>query len=146
MNEQDIDSMEAGPELDKLVALRVMGFKQNDDDECPDCRGNWYDPEGREQFLMIEDGPPEFSSNISDAWEVVEKLRRMGFDVNIECDGINSKDDSPSGDYVCKIIDNRFVLEGHPEDFDPNEEVFIRDETPELCICKAALKALKAVL
>lgn len=63
--------MEAGAELDKLIATRVMGWK---------ILSHW-DADGTVKHLIDENQcevrPPEFkpySTRIEDAWEVIEKF------------------------------------------------------------------------
>ncbi|WP_245856106.1 BC1872 family protein [Paenibacillus rigui] len=55
--------MDSGPELDKLVAEKVMGWTSI-------AKLRWKDPKGVTNFV------PDYSTDISAAWEVVEKMSR----------------------------------------------------------------------
>lgn len=59
----DIDNMPAGCTLDKLVAEKVMGWREED--------GYYYDVKGGIRSLLYDFNP---SVDIASAWEVVEKL------------------------------------------------------------------------
>ena len=77
MNENEIRNMEAGRDMDALVARRV--FKA--DSWCPDCEDEF------DMICTCERGPsgtwhqkdplPDFSTNIAAAWEVVEKMAEL---------------------------------------------------------------------
>lgn len=83
MTRDEILNMLAGRELDALVAEKVMGEAQpiyvhpNLHLEYPEksTAGNWYCYNIFEHGDICEWHPKPFSTNISDAWEVVEKLR-----------------------------------------------------------------------
>jgi hypothetical protein len=57
--------MKAGRELDRLVAEKVMGWKV----EYGELGHEHFTENGEIKFL------PFYSTNISDAWQVVEKLK-----------------------------------------------------------------------
>lgn len=61
--------MKAGRELDVLVAEKVMGwtYKTFPEGACPHIK-HWY---SGEQYMLMK----PFSSDISAAWQVVEKLK-----------------------------------------------------------------------
>lgn len=63
----NIDKMEAGRELDALIAEKVMGLER-----CG-CKCGLFLNEYHEPFLE-----PHYSTDIAAAWEVVEKLNSMG--------------------------------------------------------------------
>jgi hypothetical protein len=64
--------MQAGRELDALVAEKVMGWKV----KHMDVYGWMYSLPDRNRWTNV----PHFSSNIADAWQVVEKARKdFGF-------------------------------------------------------------------
>lgn len=68
--------MNAGVELDKLVAEKVMGLKVVEDNEYP----------GEYLYLNEERDPrwiPEYSIDIADTWRVIEKLDRAGWHVTL---------------------------------------------------------------
>ena len=66
--------MKLGPELDRLIAEKVMGWRAsssglNERGSPPDC---WWD--GERNRLQAKWSP---STNIAHAWEVVKKLRNI---------------------------------------------------------------------
>jgi len=97
----DVDSMEAGPELDALIAERVMGKQW-----YVNQRGRYFliDPDSAlldvvqpcprpppakfSEAARMNDGHP-YSSDIAEAWRVVERLRMTGGLFNIHI-GTNS--------------------------------------------------------
>lgn len=127
MNEQEIDSMPAGPEMDALVAEKVIGFTLG---SVTDFRGA--------RFIASEnpyDGfLPRYSMSIWDAWNVVE-LFRDGFADN----------------QVAAVIEMRVLDTVEPDDcecriYSPTlSPVYAKAREMPLAICRAALKAaLKA--
>ena len=79
MTPQEIDEMEAGPELDALVAEKVMGwYSRQETFEGTSFFGNprsitlafWYTKNGE----LLPLGATDFSTDIAAAWQVVEKL------------------------------------------------------------------------
>jgi len=73
MTLEEILRMEAGPELDRLVAKHIMGWK-----------------EGQEILeslsgigILGEKALPRYSTDITAAWSVVEKLVNLGWLVNL---------------------------------------------------------------
>lgn len=157
MNSSDIDKLEAGRELDALVA-EGMGLKVVAHDwPCgydPECgyygaamtneteglyleRGpvtprvddgwppkQWPDDLEPDKFFASVTPIPFYSTEISDAWQVVEKLDSEGWDWGIDADDVYfQKGDSDSPDFKCGTALS-FGLAGI-----------------ELAICRAALKA-----
>lgn len=76
MTREENVEMEAGRELDKAVAIHVMGCK------CyyPAVLGANTSLPGSTKLVSL----PEYSSDISAAWEVVEKLREKKLFVYVE--------------------------------------------------------------
>ena len=74
MTREEILKMEPGPELDRLVAEKVMGWEENREFEM--------DPHGVVKVGEIIDlwSP---SADIAAAWEVVEALKSRGFVVQV---------------------------------------------------------------
>lgn len=84
--------MSPGPELDLLIAEKVMGWTWvTEDAEEPQYlpwlispkvgtafRGVWYPKTG------VASGLPAYSTEISAAWQVVEKLDALGFYVTVD--------------------------------------------------------------
>lgn len=105
----------AGPEMDRLIAEKVMGWTLNED-------GNWIDGEGEYRYPSPESfaglsafGP---STNIAHAWQVVERMREII---------------RPSIEYVDGL--------GWRADF---ETSYGWGETAPLAICRAAIAAMGA--
>lgn len=71
MSTSDYDTIAAGRELDRLVGERVMGLVVSDGGAELNC---WI-PSGLKVFPKRIWQP---STNISDAWEVVERLSANG--------------------------------------------------------------------
>jgi hypothetical protein len=104
-------------EIDWFVAEKVM---------------NWHVWENEDGDLMVTKGYgcyshcPSFSTNIADAWQVVEKLKELGFHV-----GIKTPPKAKSTSYwVCV------------EDFYAEKTFTSYGLTAPLAICLAALKAV----
>lgn len=136
--------MNAGRELDALIAEKVMGW-------------NWVNVFSNALMIVppigdklrhahkyvdkgIPDNMPHYSTNIADAWLVVEKLKGMGFGVTINevCkrSGFYKYNDNVLGYWHCNFTvsdkdDNDKLLKTNPE----------IAETAPLAICLAALKA-----
>jgi hypothetical protein len=102
--------MKAGRELDALVAEKIMGWKV----EYGELGHEHFTENGEIKFL------PFYSTNISDAWEVVEKFD----DISV------SKDKK---EFLCEIV----VFNGN---IGRVYEAYA--ETAPLAICLAALKAV----
>lgn len=121
--------MKAGPELNALVAEKVMGWTVCRDKNCEGCEADIY---------LVEDGCWEskrddtnFSSDIAAAWQVVEKLvppTRKGPWLEITAtDGYASE-----GPYICEYA----WWADHKQ-----HRVRADADTAPLAICLAALKA-----
>ena len=80
MTREQILELEAGPELDWLMAGKVMGWKRTTDGAPPGC-AYWKDGDG---FICATEDPGgnlnwNPSRDIAAAWEVVEDRRRWGW-------------------------------------------------------------------
>lgn len=74
--------MKAGRELDALVAEHVMGwYWLAETPELPRALVSTDESETRAYYPHTGQGAPPYSTSISDAWMVVEKLRADGFSV-----------------------------------------------------------------
>ena len=138
----DIDELEAGRELDAIVALDVMGWKRHEWREhralqrmvfCPKC-GNTKAKVALSDFYEFCGTAllPRYSADIVAAWEVVEKLEynwSLGRDVG-QC----SNDYETSGDKLYRFV---YSAPGMPMQG-------ISANTAPLAICRAALKAVNA--
>jgi hypothetical protein len=134
-----IDAMEAGRELDVLVAEKVMGARWIDypwhngtikkyltDDGAAIPRG--YDFEHLDGTRIIDWNAWQFSTDISEAWELVEKLTPYGGKVRFM---IDRKTDSPNEDIQWRAMFSDGVYWIYGESHAP---------TAELAICRSALK------
>lgn len=112
------EAMKAGRELDALVAEKVMGwtYRTFPDGACPLVK-HWY---CGEQYMLMK----SFSTSITDAWQVVEKLNNLwqGHWSLVRVDG------------EWAIYENPYDIEGYP----PTAQAM----TAPLAICLAALKAV----
>ena len=111
MNEQDIQSMEPGRELDALVASEVLNITKDSVDQ--------------EMFNTLwSTGLFHYSSHISDAWKVVEKMKENNWFISLSDDVYRSKWSAMFYWDVNKIF-TEVISESAPE-----------------AICKAALIAV----
>lgn len=141
MNRQEILSMEAGRELDGLIAEHIFGYKWGKTPK--DCNGehggedilippgvdeNWeYPPMGRiSKYYHVAH---KYSTEIEDAWRVVRKLTIQGHFVNV-CQ-FPFKD---TGNTHIQRVKDTFTGE-------LDVPVQLQDKTVPLSICKAALLA-----
>ena len=69
-------TMKPGPELDALVAEKVMGWTAV---YLSDGVNTWLDDGVNTGRMISGDYPWSPSTSIADAWEVVEKLGKDGF-------------------------------------------------------------------
>ena len=110
-------AMEAGPELDALVAERVMGWTRND-------KGFWFKPGKRHNWNHDGLDPPPYSTDIAAAWEVVEKIKSLpaGIDILVRAN--------------CVAIDLHMfdMADGLVKDIEAGDAT-----TAPLAICRAAL-------
>ena len=140
----DIDKLEAGRELDALVAEKVMGWKPWPIQIGTREHTYYFNADGFVDGAMIHlfddeylwDGP-DFSKDIAAAWQVVERLVNEGF-----CTGLLFDDNGhwalvndgmqnvPIGDEPEYIATTFFV----------EKELWC--DTAPLAICRAALKAV----
>lgn len=133
MKAEDVDKMEAGHELDKLVAELVMGCTVRVGDggwyycSCPEIKHK--PPHGdRKARRPIVGAIKEYSENIKAAWQVVETMSAIGFDMTIST--CNDGDG-----YHCRIATDAGTPSFWREIADEVED------TVPLAICRAALKA-----
>lgn len=135
-----IDTTEAGFNLDKRIALEVMGWRELTEEEwlivvkTRQADGLLY--EFQEQChiprqLMNYVGDikyiPAYSRNLVDAWLVIDRLKLKGFGFAVISDFVRFPADS---DLIeCKVYDRKGVLINNA----------IAESVP-LAICRAALK------
>lgn len=146
----NIDDMPAGPELDRLVAEKVMGWTAAPESVAtcgawPNCwtvskhghiRNNWFP-----------------STNIDHAWEVVERIRGLSsfkpLLTSAEFDALPD-DQQEGGNWVYPWVDVCALLDGdgfecsiyHGAGTEQTLGESHADTAP-LAICRAALKAVR---
>ena len=120
-----IEEMEAGPEMDALVAEQVMGWHWG---EAEDGVATWTHTDSGIAWAVAE---PTFSpsTNIADAWQVVEKLIGLGYWISL----------SHNGNQHAACWDFRLCDRAT----ESKREIAIEATAP-LAICRAALKAVEA--
>jgi hypothetical protein len=111
--------LEAGPELDAIIAEKVMGWEPG---KIENGLALWWETDQGTKYP--HDAP--FSTDISSAWEVVEFLRKEGFDF----DSFSSSTRIQAG-----WSDVVFMSQ--------LDEFSARAETLPLAVCRAALLAVK---
>lgn len=115
--------MNAGTELDRLIAEKVMGWTQ----VATDGVSSYGTPP--EDQLRERDGHgtgeghfhvPYYSTSIADAWRVVESMAKEGFEPSLDFEGGRWK--------VC-VFEEGYIIAGYAAESAP------------LAICLCALKA-----
>ena len=137
----NIDEMQAGREMDALIAEKVMGLPHNElGEKCPRCGGETRIGLDRAWCgncsEWIYSPYPEFSDDIAAAWQVVEKIRELKsawFEI-----GANPDFMSDRGDYYCSIRGGKIEYDS------PSCTLELYGDTAPLAICRAALKAMEA--
>ena len=118
----NIDKLEAGHELDRLIAEKVMGWRKVfDEDQGDGMWILWVQQDGQE---IYDQQLPKFSADIAAAWEVVEKLSQGESMVTVRTDRTALR-------WIC-------IAETSTRTFSANES------TAPLAICRAALKVVGA--
>jgi G:T-mismatch repair DNA endonuclease (very short patch repair protein) len=127
------ETLQAGRELDALVAEKVMGYKWDGvRDDLGETRilyvpgTNWCAVDCTDaEPPRYTDILPKFSTDIAAAWAVVEAMERRGWNVTVQ---------RTWEGYRCEMDDMRAT---HAAVVDP------RDGHGPLAICRAALAALE---
>lgn len=129
----EIDKLEEGQEVDRMIVLEVMGWKPWEGDYHRGPSGRMYDITGDD----YEIAPFEPSTDIAAAWEVVEKLKEL--DWALEVSVTNKLPEGDSETYYCGLL--------RGDDNAPWREDFRHIQawaaTAPLAICHAALEAVK---
>lgn len=119
MTSEEIDKLESGPELDRLIAEKVMGW-----DYCKNERQH------------------HFSTDIAAAWIVFEKLDSQGYCLSL----FRPMDDSAAKVYGRHWTVQAYHprLGRTPEQAERGEPCFVwaSADTPMLAICKLGLKVV----
>lgn len=131
----EIDKLEAGPELDALVAEKVMGCQPRRIDyhgreqiicPCP-ITSEYRHPHGGFKYDEPDDELLRYSTDIAAAWEVVEKCVPY---VKVDARGLSTE--AGHFRWVCQIWNGS------------SKEILGLAQTAPLAICRAALKAVGA--
>ena len=128
----DVSKLNAGPELDALIAEKVMGWRRSESSRWIDTNGNPTTYQSREGSNCRFEFRP--STDIAAAWEVVEKLSDR-FMASINQAHYRAKEGV--------VRDGRWEVRF--SSLDPASRAFGLSElclsTP-LAICRAALRAV----
>ena len=122
MTNEEILKKPAGHELNKLIAEFVFGMKLEKNHGF--AGGYYWVGNGILFGEMPAQGTPDYSTNISAAWEVAGKVANEDSDLSVHITG-----EYPRGFWRC-IFENAFV------NYD------VTAETAPLAICRAALMAV----
>ena len=132
----DIDKLQIGPEIDLLVAEKVMGCKDHFEDGI-----HWKTVNNTANGELLDDWHP--SMDITSAWEVLKRLNSMGFRATISIDYDNDCESLilEAGDSNCPYKKEYDPKDGHGFTYIDSEW---RDciKFP-LAVCRAALKAVE---
>ena len=128
-----IEKMQAGRELDALIAEKVMGWEWRktslNDEQKVLVMGNYNPLDDSTDFWWGDDVMklvPYYSRDIAAAWQVVEKMREEGLDIDITV--------RPKIEYGCRVAPRG--------ECNTDNVVFLASTTAPLAICRAALKAV----
>lgn len=133
-------------EIDRLVAKKVMGWRLK---SFPGGGGGfsaWLNDDGKiikyENDYTLDAQPYDFwrpTTNIADAWQVVEKLERANLRVLVKSCSVKDSGVkigiAKKGDWFCNVInedENGNIIEKFPT----------YSKTPALAICLSALKSM----
>ena len=131
------ESMKAGPELDKLVAEKVMGWVLTQDgpgegaweDDYSADYGRWMPSDSPGAGPHAWETVPSYSTNIAAAWEVVEKVSELS-----------------DGHFTLMKFTTHYRAGFQtpvPYDSDDRFEHWSVADTAPLAICRAALAAVE---
>ncbi len=149
----DIDSLVAGPELDALVAEKVMGmvwyrdWPLNSEGAAINAGIPFLSYPGRDIRLATDEdlkekkdlnGIEEYSTDIAAAWEVVEKLNLMVMPV----ESASGKRWGWAAEQI--TVEKADLKKGSGYYLEVGTELWTHAETAPLAICRAALKAVGA--
>lgn len=119
-------------DINREVAEKVMGWKRDI------ISGLWFEND-HTIARFKEFNPP---TNISDAWLVVERMRELGFTVDIDnmtSSGVISAPYNELVSYWTVVFEPMY---GNPATPPPDDHFYGVADTAPLAICQAALKAL----
>jgi hypothetical protein len=140
MTEQEIDQMEAGPELDALVAEKVMGWPVIG----PNDPYSQYLDKGGVIYNGLAQKFPKFgvipsnwspSTDIAAAWQVLEAMFQKAYSPNYDLPLVYR---CAEGFWNCEVL----IPGGNGLGTDPDSNVATGEaDTAPLAICRAALKS-----
>lgn len=145
----------AGRELDALVAEKVFGGADKCGFCCPSCDGSHFGTQQHDDGTLTRrchdefgsrcswkgqasEAPPRFSTEIGDAWSIVDEMGAQRFGVIMNT--THAGEDAP---FRCRFwqmywsIDRWIAM--------PDSALTAWEPTAPLAICRAALAALAAV-
>lgn len=130
----NVDQMTAGPELDEIIAIKVMGLHKVMGESCKEG-AVWKDRRG---LKVSGHRPPRYSTDMGDAWEIVEELRLLRITLSVS--SIEPFD--PKVRY-CEPFnhDEKYQVQRWNDD----EQLFdnpVYGKTAEEAVCKVALKII----
>lgn len=125
MNRDEILNMPAGYEINKLVAINVMGWALVNNHGA--AGGKFWIGHGGSFGDISEMYLPDFSGDMNVAWSAIEKLKVSGFEAWLMNEQVYK--DFPGQVYACKLYGKGIVC-------------FCLGETMPLAICRAALLAV----
>lgn len=128
MDASEIDKLEAGPDLDVLIAEKVMGLPRLDTDLMGRC-GTFF---GSPDNPLVCHKADAYSTSISAAWQVVEKLRERFPVIRIG-----------TGDLMGKFWQASFYDAYYEAVAQGKHGDFADADTLPLAICRAALRAVR---
>ena len=126
------DELQAGPELDALVAEKVMGWGKRDEITFEDRGGNRYTTWNDGHFKNPD--LPAFSVRIQDALLVEDEMERRGFWMSLK---------SP---FVKNAPWHAGFTERGTTGWNGRLDFRGSADTPALAICRAALQAMTGTL
>lgn len=146
MTNEEIDSLEAGCEMDEMIAENVMGVttywhRFDNQGGCRNCDA-YVDGHGEVYGGAACVAPPSYSTSIADAWLVVERMAtRITKSQKNDLQYLTLEHLGEFDGYAAS-----FGMFGRPEEEEWWEHVedfpaSARGDTVALAICRAALKA-----
>lgn len=127
----NIDEMKAGREMDAMIAEKVMGWTDFDGESTMYwwVKNGYTDVCNGAPFACQKANTPIFSTGIFDAWQVVEQMRKNGFWFSVCFKTVVTNTPNYYVEFRCVRGGTRGTHCGN-------------DDTIELAICRAALKAM----
>jgi len=128
--------MNAGRELDALVAEKVMGWRDVTDRRHND--GKWTGLYDVDDSHSVIDDLPYYSIDISAAWQVVSRMRALGYELDLHHKHLNCY-----GKPDPRCTHTHAIFRGNTRDKTHDGGALETD--PAHAICRAALRACGVV-